>query len=252
MRQSKMLLPMYRSRFREYGPLISAVDVCNRSESELFPNSQRQVSPTVGTSPLGSPFQNTKFETFLWGELFSAACELHGLSYMLDLYIQRPNKIGAIQREFFEDTFAGVQHNLISFPYPTDTDTIQSIAYYRQNCWRLAAMIYLNTAIRVFNPISVMVQSLVTKLIPSLRLSDLSSMWSSFPKVLMWMAFMGRCVAMNESERYFFSSLLKQGKRLLDLNTASELQDLLQPLLYREVVFGGRLRMIWEEVNNTL
>jgi hypothetical protein len=247
-----MLLPMYRSRFREYGSLISAVDICNRTESELFPNSQRQVSPTAWTSPLSSPFQNTKFETFLWDELFSVACELHGLSYMLDLYIRQRSKIGAIQREFFEDTFAGVQHNLISFPYPADTDTMQSTAYYRQNCWRLAAMIYLNTAIRAYNPISVMVQSFVTKLIPSLRLSDLPMMWSSFPEVLMWMAFMGRSVAMNESERYFFSSLLKQGKSLLNLNTASELEGLLQPLLYREVVFGGGLSMIWEEVNNTL
>lgn len=250
MRQSKMLLPMYRSRFREEGPLISAVDVCNKSESELFPDSQRQVSPTISTTTLRSPFQNPKFENLLWGELFSAACEMHGLSYMLDLYLRQPNKIGAIQREFFEDTYAGVQHALVSFPYPTDTGTIQSTAYYHQNCWRLAAMIYLNTAIRAFNPISIMVQAFVTKLISSLRLSDLSSMWSSFPEVLIWIAFMGRCVAMNEGERFFFSSILRDGKNLLDLNTASDLEDLLQPLLYREVVFGGKLRTIWEEINN--
>lgn len=247
-----MLLPMYRSRFREYGPLISAVDVCNRSESELFPDGQRQVSANVWTATLSSPFQNTKFETFLWGELFSTACELHGMSYMLDLYIRQPSKIGAIQREFFEDTFAGVQHNLISFPYPTDTEAIQSIAYYHQNCWRLAAMIYLNTAIRALSPISVMVQSLVTQLVSSLRLSDLPRVWSSSPEVLMWMAFMGRYAAMNESERSFFSLLLRHGSSLFDLNTASELEDLLQPLLYREVVFGERLRMIWEEVGSTL
>jgi hypothetical protein len=247
-----MVLPMYRSRFREDGPLISAHDVCNRSESELFPDNQRQVSLTTSTTRLSSPFPNIEFGTFLWGELFASACELHGLSYMLDLFIRQPSKIGAIQREFFEDTFAGVQHDLISFPYPTDTDTIRSTAYYRQNCWRLAAMIYLNTAIRAFSPISIMVQSCVTKLIASLQLSDLSSMWASSPEVLLWIAFMGRCVAIKDCERGHFSSMLRQGKGLLGLNTASDLVDLLQSLLYREVVFEGKLRTIWEEINYVL
>jgi hypothetical protein len=200
LKQSKVHLPMHSSRFREDVPLISAVDICNRSASELFPPGQRHVSPF----PLISPFQNYIFETFLCGELFSVACELHGLTYMLDLFITVPSKIGPVQREFFEDSYAAVQRALVSFPFPNTKGTIKSTNYYGQNAWRIAALVYLNTAIRAWPAASPIVQSFVSRLIPSLQLSDLPSIWSTFPDILAWILFVGSYVAVNTVDRDWF------------------------------------------------
>src|SRR5271170_6798964 len=114
MGHSKPHLPMYKSRFRENGPLVSAVDVCNKSESALFLGSQGY---KVTNRPR-SPFQNKYFKSFLCGDLFSTVCELEGLTYMLDFHARQPSKTGPIQREFFEDTYAAVQRSLVSFPIP--------------------------------------------------------------------------------------------------------------------------------------
>jgi hypothetical protein len=236
---------MYRSRFRENGPLISAVDVCSRPMSDLLLSIQCR-TPNVTKR---SPFQNTIFETFLCRELFSAACELKGLTYMLDLYIRQPSKIGTLQREFFEDTYAATQHSLVSFPYPTANGGLTSIMYYYQHCWRLAALIYFNIAIRCWGQASDMITSLVDQLISSLQLASLSSMWSDSPEVLLWMVFIGRCAARDKISNDWLLFEVRQGVRLLNLGNSDELEGLLKSFLYRESIFQGQLYTTWQEIS---
>jgi hypothetical protein len=236
---------MYRSRFREKGQLISAVDICSRPMSDLLPSIQYCTSK-VSTS---SPFQNTIFETFLYGELFSTACELKGLTYILDLYIRHPSKIGPFQREFFEDTYAVTQYSLVSFPYPTTIDSTTSIIYYRQHCWRLAALIYFNIAIRCWRQASDMITSLVDQLISSLQVANLPSMWSDSPEVLLWMVFVGRCAARDKINSDWLLLAVRHGVRLLNLRSGDKFEGLLKSLLYRESIFRGPLYTTWQEIN---
>jgi Fungal specific transcription factor domain len=245
MRRSKPRLPMYKSRFRENGPLVSAVDICSRSASDVLPSNRRYLS----TRPLSSPFQSTKLEAFLWEELFSTACELHGLTYMLDLYVQQPSKIGPIQREFFEDSFAAVQYSLVAFPYPTDFSIMKSTTYFRQHSWRIAAMIYFNSAIRTWDRASDMVRSMVAQLISSLRVSDTYSMWSTFPEVLLWIVFMGSSAAWDRVERAWLVFELRYGVNLLGLRSIDELEELLKSFLYRKSMLHASLCTIWQEIN---
>jgi hypothetical protein len=245
MRQSKLQLPMYKSRFRENGLLASAVDICSRFASESLPSTQRLLS----THSARSPFQNMELETFLCRELFSIACELQGLTYILDLHSQQPGKIGPLQREFFEDTFAAVQHSLVLFPHPTVIGVMTSTMSYRQHCWRLAAMIYLNTAVRCWGRASEMVKELVYQLISSLRGADLSSMWFDIPEISLWIVFLGSYAAWDEVNLGWLLSEFRHGVRILDLQSIDKLEDLLKSFPYRQSMFRGELCMIWQRIN---
>jgi hypothetical protein len=139
------MLPMYKSRFRSHHTLISAVDICDEHFVSQFlddPEGFNRMHPMV------SPFGDLNLKQFLSRELFWAARDLHGLSYMLDICDNGTSCVGSVQQEYFEDIYAAVQHSLASFPHPNAAGVLESVQYYRQHSWRLAARMYFNIAIK--------------------------------------------------------------------------------------------------------
>jgi hypothetical protein len=244
-RQSIPQLPMYKSRFRMHGKsLISVTDVCNGLGSEFLRKDPRYQRP----NPLHRVLQRSKFAIFLWDELFSIACDMHGLSYMLDLHFREPGRIGSIEREFFEDTFAAVQHSLVSFPLPTP-DIETSVMYYRQHCWRLGGFVYFNTAIRQWEPGSGPLRFLTSQLIEALQESDLSSKWGpTFSEILLWILFTGYCGAQADFEKGWFALEMRRVVNVLDLKSLEDTEALLRSLLWRDVSHREILRQLWEEI----
>jgi hypothetical protein len=236
---------MYKSRFRHNGPLVSAVDICNKSESDLFPAANFYVS---SDGPFRSPFPNSLFESYLWPDNFSTACELHGLTYMIELYNRRPSQIGLLHQEFFEDTFAAVQHSLSSFPLPNTIGLIRSSSYHRQHCWRAAAMIYLNTALRQLVQAPNATKLLISHLTSSIREANLSLMWSQFPEVTVWMLFMGTFVVNDDPDASWMLSELRYGIGLLGIRGIQEFESFLDSLLYRHVVYWEHICTIWPRI----
>jgi len=220
---SKPRLPMYKSRFRDSRTLGSV----------MFPDQ------------LGSPFNNDRFEKFLWKTLFSTACDLQFLTHLLELHKREPSKIGATEREFFEDTYAAAQHLLVSLPHPVDVAN-KSIIYYRQNCWRMGALLYFNIAIRQC-PTPNLLKSMTSRLIESFQESDMSMAWTPFSDVLLWILFMGCCGSWDKTEKGWFVLELRRVVRILDLHSVEEMEDSLRAFLYRSSVFDEPLRELWEE-----
>lgn len=235
---------MYRTRFRSTGPLISAIDICCGRTPEFLSDSRHYLR----NHPLSSPFRNPQFEGFLWGDLFSVAYELHGLTYMLDLHMERPSAIRPIHREFFEDTWAAVQHSLADFPYPHAVGIIKSVMYLRQHCWRMATLLYCNMALRSWDRSSGMIKSMVEQLISALRESDLSSIWNPFPDVLVWVLSMGSFAADATAESDWLVLELRSVVKILGLQRFEDLEALLKSLLYRDSTFQAPLRTLWKEI----
>jgi hypothetical protein len=221
------------------------MDICNEFICGQFLSCQR----LLPMSPPCSPFQNNKFETLLWADLFSISCDLKGLSYILDLTITQPSKIGSVQREFFEDTFASVQHSLANFPYPYDNGVVTTVTYQHQHCWREAATIYLNTALRKWDTASPLVMAMVSEMIASLRASDLASMWASHPEILVWELFIGFCAAWDTLDRGWLLAESRYGIRLLKLEGLQELEEMLKSLLYVDSMLGLIIYTMWQEIN---
>ncbi|KAE9369254.1 hypothetical protein N431DRAFT_345384 [Stipitochalara longipes BDJ] len=244
-KKTKTTLPMYDSRFREKGCQVSAIDVCNKTAIELFPRNQRYVA----LEPAGSPFTNNKFEAFLWGELFSVACDLHRLSYMLDLNRRHPRKLGSVQREYFEDTYAAVLHSLASFPYPNDVGVMKTVTYYRQHAWRFAAIIYSKIGIREWDKAVHAVGATNTEYIVSLQALDLESMLAYFPEVLVWLLFVGLCGTWNRVERGWMLYELRRGILLLGIASPAQLEELLKGMLFVDHMRTRHLDLIWQELN---
>jgi hypothetical protein len=236
--------PMYKSQFRENLMPASAVDICNISESVTSPASQHYPSTRLA----GSPFPNNLLESFLWGDLFIVAYDLLGLSYTLDLHMREPSRIGRLQREYFEDTFAATQHGQVAFPYPDDTKIVKTTSYYRQHCWRTASIVYVNTALRTMYPGTKYMKELTTEIITSLHNSDQASMWYTHPEILVWILFVGACGAYDPIGRGWFLIELRHGMTLLDIKSADELEDLLKSLLYTECMQRPYLNKIWREL----
>lgn len=197
--------------------------------------------------PLISPFESDIFESFLTRELFAVACNLHALTYILEINSQQPRKIGPIQREFFEDTFTTAQHTLVSFPHPTEISSTTP-AYYRQHSWRIAAFIYTTCALRTWDLASPHVQFMVADLVTSLKAADLTSWALSSPEILVWELFIGAMAAWEIVDKIWLLMELKRGVALLGADSATKLEELLQSLLYPVSMLRRRLYEVWEEM----
>lgn len=100
-----------------------------------------------GYRPPRSPFVNRRFEDFLWADIFPDAYDLFYIWHLLELYVPAPGTFGSIEREYFEDKYATCNHDLAAFPLPKQV-LAKTVMYNRQHCWRIAAFLYINSAIR--------------------------------------------------------------------------------------------------------
>ncbi|PMD42743.1 hypothetical protein L207DRAFT_581395 [Hyaloscypha variabilis F] len=241
-KKTRTRLPMYNSRFRENGVQVSAIEICNKGADELFPANRRYVA----LQPASSPFRNNSFETFLWGELFSIACDLHMLSYMLDLNARHPRKLGSVQREYFEDTYAAVLHALAAFQYPDDIGVMKTAAYYRQHAWRLAAIMYVKSGIRGWDKVMHPIKAANNEYISALHALDLENLWVSMPEILVWLLFIGTCGTWDGVELSWMLVELRRGTRLLDIKSAQELEKLLKSMLLTNSLKERHLYVIWQ------
>jgi hypothetical protein len=110
-------------------------------------------------------------------------------------------------------------------------------------------MIYINCRVRSWDIASWPIKSMVSELVFSLRQSDLISLWSDFPEVLIWMLFNGASAALNQLDRGWLLLELRHGIELLDLRSIEELQKLLKSFLYIERTSQEDLCEVWREIN---
>ena len=232
---------MYNSRFRRNDALISGKDICD-GLGPRFIAKDRQSRSTV---PLPSPFDNQSFEHFLSKYSFCIACDVKDLSYVLDFHDLYPQKIGAIEREYFEDTYAASQHALaaIAWPSPGATKSI-----YREHCWRVATLIYFNTGIRNWQRCTGVLSGLIRELTNSLHCSDLSAAWSPFSDVLLWVLFLGHFGAYTGMEKGWFGLEISRVMTILDVESFEHLESILKQFLYRDSIYRGPLVELWEEI----
>lgn len=242
--KTKPKLPMYKSRFRQNGVRFSVAEICNRSAAELFPSND----PYIALMPASSPFCNTKFESFLRTELFTTACDLYQLSYMLDLNARHPKLLGSVQRQFFEDTYVAMFYSLVLFS-AGDSEVVKTVDYYRQQAWIAAAFIYLNTGIREWDASFHSMKCMILEFISTLKASDFESMWSSSPEVLVWMLFVGICGACDGAERKWLLHEFRRGIRILRVGSFEQLEEFLKSMLFVESMKRRFLNRIWQELN---
>ena len=192
----------------------------------------------------GSPFQAPCLEQFLWNSLFDCACDLNYLTYYLEAYQRAPSKIGPIEIEFFEDTFAAVLHGLSAFPRPESTLT-KSYMYYRQNCWRIAATIYLNIFVREC-PSPYVMYRFTQDLLVSFSETTIRSSWDSAWKVLLWCLFMGYCGSETfEYQGWFYTEIMHlcQAK---GIETFDALERIIEAGPYRQCLVSQLGRKLFE------
>ncbi|KAE9381158.1 hypothetical protein N431DRAFT_490595 [Stipitochalara longipes BDJ] len=241
--KAKPMLPMYKSRFLGNGSRITALDIINP-----VPEAYLDASSSLPGSAARSPFLNDIFENFLCENLFIIACNLHAMTHVLEMVSRQPSKMGTLQREAFEDTYCASKHAIASFPRPDDTELINSYAYFRQHSWSVAAMIYINCSLRTWDIASPPIISMVSELISSLKQSDLDSMWSNSPEVLVWILFVGATASWERLDRGWILLELRHGIEILYLKRHEELEELLKSLLYPECMLRETLREIWEGI----
>jgi hypothetical protein len=171
---------------------------------------------------------------------------------MLDLHCYTPEVFGLNQCEFFEDTFAWVQHALVSMPYPINTSE-KSVSLHQQHCWRIAALIYCNTAIR-FCPSPNLLKSMTSRLIEGLRESDTSAGWHPFEDVLLWIYFMGYIGSVDpylgdedSFQKRWFLEEARRLARIVGLKNSNEMGSRMRHMLYRESSFENSISQLWQD-----
>jgi hypothetical protein len=143
----------------------------------------------------------------------------------------------------YEDRFAAAQHGLADFPY-LQNHVDNPIMYHRQNCWRNAAFIYLNTAIRG-SPNKGLLSSATSRLIESLQKSDLWAGWAPHANVLLWVLFIALSGALGYAEKSLFALQFQRLMRDMGLLSFEQIREVLQQELWRDSVLDQPLRNAW-------
>jgi len=165
-----------------------------------------------------------------------------------DLNARHPKKLGSVQREYFEDTYAATLNGLAAFQYPDDIGVMKTVAYCRQHAWRLAAIIYVKTGIRRWDKVMHRIQG-INEYISALHALDLENLWVSMPEVLVWLLFIGTFGTWDGVELSWVLLELRRGIRLLNIKSAEELEKLLKSMLLTNSLKERYLYMIWQAVS---
>jgi hypothetical protein len=120
----------------------------------------------------------------------------------------------------------------------------QSVMYFRQNCWRCAAFIYLNTAVRTA-PYPGIMKHATSRMVSSLQQSESWTLWAPFPHILLWVLFMGFCGSSADSEKNLFKLQFQGTAREMRLTSTEEIRDLFKKQLWRDTVLWAKLKEGW-------
>lgn len=145
--------------------------------------------------------------------------------------------------DYYEDMFAAVQHGIADFPYP-ENYIDDSVAYYRQNCWRNASFIYLNTVVRGA-PTKALIGAATGRLIDSLTKSDLWTGWVPHTGVLMWVLFMGLHGSTEDVEKSLFALQFQRLIRDTGLLSFEQIREGMQQQLWRGSALDQPLKDAW-------
>lgn len=193
---------------------------------------------------LSRPFSSPDLKDFLHDSLYSVACDLQSLSLILDEKLrnnlQSPPKD---EMEYFEDTFAASQWALADFPHPAE-QVDKSVMYYRQHCWRCAAFIYFNTAIR-YSPNPGLLREATSRLSDSLHKSEVWSGWEYQSNILIWVLFMGLIGSLTDTERGLFQLEFRRAIRDMKIVSFEQAHGVLRQQLWRDTVLERPLRDVW-------
>lgn len=230
---------------REKAHHISRIDSNSAWTEKEAPKLPMYDSPTtLSNSVMGSPFLNRELQDFLWAPLFTAAVGLQSISNLIDERLQTGSEhsLPREKTEWCEDTFAATQHRIVSFPHP-DQQMVKSAMHFRQNCWRCAAFIYFNTALRT-TPASGLIQLAVERLIDSLQHSEPWTGWTPHSHILLWILFMGFVGAASETEKGLFRLEFRRVLVQLQLPTTEEVHRVLRVQVWRDVPLTKDLKDI--------
>jgi hypothetical protein len=185
-------------------------------------------------------------QEFLSVELSHVARELQMLSDLVNDQSGVESTIKSLLQQdidYYEDMFAGVQHGIADFPYP-EKYINESVAYYRQNCWRNAAFIYLNTVVRGV-PTKALLNAATGRLIDSLMKSDLWTGWAPHTNVLLWVLFMGFHGSTEDVEKSLFALQFQRLIRDMGLLPFEHIREGMQQQLWRGSALDQPLKDAW-------
>ncbi|KIW15317.1 hypothetical protein PV08_05362 [Exophiala spinifera] len=220
MRNKPPFLPLFRSRFYRGGKLTAEA---------------KTMIQTFRKSTVDDHLQE-----FLGEHLAGVEDCLQNLTQLVELNSHSPRRVTSAMREFGEDTYAKVQHNIVSFSIsPRDVNV--SPHGHRQDAWRVAALIYLNSAIRRA-PSKYLLQSMTARLVAALQSSDMATLWGSHRTVLFWVLFIGYLGSNGQTEQIWFAVKIHQVVQAEGFQTLGEMRTVLRRFLYRDNMYDRLLK----------
>lgn len=118
----------------------------------------------------------------------------------------------------------------------------------RQECVRLALLIYVNTGlVRGYPACAALIHNLVVALREKLVLASDLMMWTGVEDVLLWIVCIGVHCSEGEEEEAFFVERFADVVRTMRFSGFEEVKRLLVGFLWVEKIYGSRLRRVWTE-----
>lgn len=197
-------------------------------------------APQERTYPQTTGLSQSLQRFFANSPLFTVASDLQALSLTLEVKAREDGSLPSEDIIHYEDKFAAIQYGIADFPYlEHDFDT--SVWYYRQNCWRNAAFIYLNTAIRT-SPSRALLRSATDRLISSLKKSELGQWWGTHSDILLWVLSMALNGDFEDDERGPFELQFRQLISHMGLPSFKNLKEVLKQQMWKDSILDQALK----------
>jgi len=117
-------------------------------------------------------------------------------------------------------------------------------------CCSLAALIYVHLSLRGVAVSSVVIDRLASRLKSRLELfRDLVAAWHVAPRILTWILVTGAIASLDRPERSWFVPHLADLCEAFGLRYWEDLKEWLRSFLFLESGNEGRIRKVWEEVD---
>jgi hypothetical protein len=174
---------------------------------------------------------------------------LEDMSY-LTAFVEVPRHGSTMTQDitYFDDQRASIEDRILTMAGEEDKPQGISNAENVQESCRLVALIYTNMVFRELQPSAATHTTLTSRLRTTLMQKNLTSSWGNLSEALLWVLFMGGAVALRESIRSWFVSVLTMVCTQLKIRSWHDIKDILLKYLWCDRIWEARCKNLWFEV----
>lgn len=199
------------------------------------------------------PYSNTIFpelglSTELCGEITTSFQNMRDLTETSNRGEKSKTPLNMVS---FTKMRTDIVHGLLSIANQKPASEMTNLDYHIETC-RLAALIYIKSALHRYSPLCATTRGLKAQLMDLINQGEANGTMGfgarPQPDSIRWALFIGSILSLNEEEEEWFALRLARGINMSGLDTWAEMEKHLEEICWRDKLNTPRCRSVWRRV----